>query len=94
MRKLNIANLSLGHSIERIKSEGGLTIVCINSHFAAKYVHETDESNANKCDEFQKSRVAMLVVRVERSDHIIGEYKGVWCRISNCEEEAGEDAAS
>lgn len=56
-------------------------------------MHETNESNANECDKFHKSRIARFFVRVERSDHIIGEYKGVWRRISDCEEKAGEEAA-
>ena len=92
MRKLNIANVSLSHSIERIKSGGGRTIACVNSHFPAKQVHETNESNANECDEFHKPRV-MRFVRVKCSDHIISEYKGVWRWTSDYEEETGEEAA-
>ena len=84
------------HAIARkeySKSEGGRTIVCVNSHFPAEYVHEANESNANECDEFHKPRIAVIVVRVERSDHIICEYKGVWRWISDCEEKAGKEAA-
>lgn len=81
------------HKKNKLKSEGGRTIVCVNSHFPAKYVHETNESNANECNKFHKPRIVRIFVRVERSDYIIGEYKGIWRRVSNCEEEASEEAA-
>lgn len=55
-------------------------------------MHETNESNANECDKFHKSRIVRNFVRVERSDHIIGKYKGVWRWISDCEEKAGKEA--